>query len=328
MTSRLQTAPRIGMGCWAIGGPFWFGEIAAGYSGADDAESLRAIHAAWDHGIRVFDTSAVYGAGHSERLLGEALAQRGDAVIVSKFGHSIDAATRQLTGPRFDPSYVRWSVEQSLRRLDRDNIDVMLLHLNDLPVNDAEPAFETLEALVATGVIGSYGWSTDFPASAAAMARRLGFSTVQHAMNLFFDAPSMCRVAKEHGLSQLIRSPLGMGVLTGKFDDGRVVPGGDVRAGPPDRQGYFDAGRPRTDLEQQMAAVRELLTVGGRTLAQGALCWLLAKGPGILPIPGAKSAAQAAENAGAMAFGPLPEPVMLEIESILQRPPEGLPRAR
>lgn len=328
MTSRLQTAPRIGMGCWAIGGPFWFGNIAVGYSGADDAESLRAIHAAWDHGIRVFDTSAVYGAGHSERLLGEALAHRGDAVLVSKFGHSIDPATRQLTGPRFDPAYVRWSVEQSLRRLDRDYIDVMLLHLNDLPVEDAEPAFETLEALVAAGVIGSYGWSTDFPASAAAMARRLGFSAVQHSMNLFFDAPSMCRVAREHGLSQLIRSPLGMGVLTGKFDDGRVVPGGDVRAGPPDWQGYFDAGRPRGDLARQMAVVRELLTVGGRTLAQGALCWLLAKGPGILPIPGAKSAAQAIENAGAMAFGPLPEAVMLEIESNLQRPPEGLPRAR
>ena len=328
MTSSLQTAPRIGMGCWAIGGPFWFGEIAAGYSGADDAESLRALHAAWDHGTRVFDTSAVYGAGHSERLLGEALAHRGDAVIVSKFGHSIDATTRQLTGPRFDPAYVRWSVEQSLRRVDRDHIDVMLLHLNDLPVEDAEPAFETLEALVAAGVIGSYGWSTDFPASAAAMAHRLGFSTVQHSMNLFFDAPSMCRLATERGMTQLIRSPLGMGVLTGKFDDGRYVPGGDVRAGPADWQGYFDGGRPRADLARQMTAVRELLTVGGRTPAQGALCWLLAKGPDILPIPGAKSAAQAAENAGAMAFGPLPETVMHEIENLLQRPPEGPPRAR
>lgn len=99
MTSRLQTAPRIGMGCWAIGGPFWFGEIAAGYSGADDVESVRAVDAAWDHGIRVFDTSAVYGAGHSERLLGRALAGRDDAVIISKFGHSIDATTRQRRAP-------------------------------------------------------------------------------------------------------------------------------------------------------------------------------------------------------------------------------------
>ncbi|WP_425483411.1 aldo/keto reductase [Ancylobacter pratisalsi] len=328
MTSRLQTAPRIGMGCWAIGGPFWFGEIAAGYSGADDVESVRAVHAAWDHGIRVFDTSAVYGAGHSERLLGKALAGRDDAVIVSKFGHSIDATTRQLKGPRFEPEYVRWSVEHSLKRLGRDYIDVMLLHLNDLPVADAEPAFETLEAFVAVGAIGSYGWSTDFPASAGAMARRLGFSTVQHSMNLFFDAPSMCRVAREHGLTQLIRSPLGMGVLTGKFDDGRSIPGGDVRAGPPDWQGYFDGGRPREDLARQMAAVRELLTVGGRTLTQGALCWLLAKGPMILPIPGAKTTAQAIENAAAVVFGPLPESVMEEIETVLQRPPEGLPRAR
>lgn len=147
-------------------------------------------------------------------------------------------------------------------------------------------------------------------------------------MNLFFDAPSMCQVAREHGLTQLIRSPLGMGVLTGKFDDGRSIPGGDVRTGPPNWQGYFDGGRPREDLARQMAAVRELLTVGGRTLTQGALCWLLAKGPMILPIPGAKTAAQAIENAAAVAFGPLPESVMEEIETVLQRPPEGLPRAR
>lgn len=77
-----------------------------------------------------------------------------------------------------------------------------------------------------------------------------------------------------------------------------------------------------------MAAVRELLTVGGRTLTQGALCWLLAKGPMILPIPGAKTTAQAIENAAAVVFGPLPESVMEEIETVLQRPPEGLPRAR
>jgi len=66
------------------------------------------------------------------------------------------------------------------------------------------------------------------------------------------------------GLSQLIRSPLGMEVLTGKFEDGRVVPERDVRFGPPDWQDYFDAGRPRTDLAWQIAAVRELLTFGGR----------------------------------------------------------------
>lgn len=181
---------------------------------------------------------------------------------------------------------------------------------------------------MAVGAIGSYGWSTDFPASVAAMARRLGFSTVQHSMNLFFDAPSMCRVATQHGLTQLIRSPLGMGVLTGKFEDGRSVPSGDVRAGTADWQGYFDAGRPRAELAGQMATVRELLTVGGRTLAQGALCWLLTKGPMILPIPGARTAVQATENAAAMAFGPLPGSVMDEIETILQRPAEGPPRPR
>lgn len=119
-----------------------------------------------------------------------------------------------------------------------------------------------------------------------------------------------------------------MGVLTGKFEDGRSVPSGDVRAGPAGWQGYFDAGRPRAELAGQMATVRELLTVGGRTLAQGALCWLLAKGPMILTIPGARTAVQATENAAAMAFGPLPGSVMEEIETILQRPAKGPPRPR
>ncbi len=85
MESKFENAPRIGMGCWAIGGAFWRGDQAVGYSGTNDADSLQAIEASWEAGIRVFDTSAVYGAGHSEALLGKALGTRSDAIIVSKF---------------------------------------------------------------------------------------------------------------------------------------------------------------------------------------------------------------------------------------------------
>ena len=73
MENKLANAPRIGMGCWAIGGPFWNNGVPIGYSGATDKDSIAAIEASWTAGIRVFDTSAVYGAGHSETLLGEAL---------------------------------------------------------------------------------------------------------------------------------------------------------------------------------------------------------------------------------------------------------------
>ncbi|WP_205859802.1 aldo/keto reductase [Cochlodiniinecator piscidefendens] len=328
MTSQLKTAPRIGMGCWAIGGPFWSGNIPVGYSGADDAESTRTVQAAWANGVRVFDTSAVYGAGHSETLLGAALKKRPDAIIISKFGHSFDAGTKQMTGPKHDPAYVRWSIEQSLIRLQRDHIDTMLLHLNGLPVAQARPVFDTLETLRSEGKIRAFGWSTDFWDHLDAIAPAAGFHSVQHSMNLLFDAPSLGKVARHHQLTQLVRSPLGMGVLTGKFSDGATVPNDDVRSNSPDWQGYFQNGQASADYVAQLNAVRELLTTDGKTLAQGALSWLLAKSGNILPLPGAKTVAQAEENAGAIVHGPLPDRIMHEIESILDRPQEGAARAR
>ena len=328
MNSRLSTVSRIGMGCWAIGGPFWSGDIPVGYSGSDDAASRRAIRAAFASGVRVFDTSAVYGAGHSETLLGEVLKDEPDAVIVTKLGHSFDPVTKQMTGPKHDPAYVRWSVEQSLRRLQRDHVDTVLLHLNDLPLEQAKGVFETMAELQRSWKTLAFGWSTDFWDNLDAVASAEGFQAVQHSMNLFFDAPSLGAVARTHGLTQLIRSPLGMGVLTGKFSDGATVPKDDVRSNSPDWQGYFKDGQASADYVAQLNAVREILMSDGRTLAQGALCWLLAKSENIVPLPGAKTAAQAEENAGAMEHGPLPDAAMAEIEDILSRPPEGAPRAR
>ncbi|MEM7302917.1 MAG: aldo/keto reductase [Pseudomonadota bacterium] len=328
MKTDLLKAPRMGMGCWAIGGPFWNGEIPVGWAGANDQDSRAAIEAAWSCGVRAFDTSAVYGTGHSEELLGEVLWNRPDAIIVSKFGHSFDAATRQMTGPKTDPAYIQGSIEESRSRLRRDRVDVMLLHLNDLPIDEAVAVFDVLDEEVERGHIGSYGWSTDFPASLDAFANRENFTAVQHSMNLFFDAPSLSRVAQSHNLPQLIRSPLAMGILSGKYSDGQSVGNGDVRGNNDDWSGYFHDGRAKEELLAKVSAVRELITSGGRTLTQGALCWLVAKSPNTLPIPGAKTAAQAEENASALQFGPLAPDIMQEIEAVLDRPPEGEPRAR
>ena len=328
MSQELANAPKIGMGCWAIGGPFWMGDTPVGYSGANDEDSLAAIEASWEAGIRIFDTSAVYGAGHSETLLGKALSKKTDAIIVSKLGHSFNALTKQMTGPKFDADYVRETVDHSRERLKRDCIDVMLLHLNDLPVDDARQAFDTMEELRNAGKISAYGWSTDFPESLAAVAKDYpGFTTVQHAMNVCLDNPAMSACADGLGLVRLIRSPLAMGILTGKFDGNHRVPHGDVRRDAPDLQGNFEDGRPSELRTQQLSAVRELLTQDGRTLAQGALCWLLAKSPNNVPIPGAKTAAQARENAAALEFGPLNEAAMAEIEAVIERAPFGDTRA-
>jgi len=328
MDNLFANVPRIGMGCWAIGGPFWSGEVPVGYSGTNDQYSIQAIHAAWASGVRVFDTSAVYGAGHSEILLGKALKDRPDAIVMSKFGHSFDAVEKQMTGPNFDATYIKDSIEQSRQRLQRDQIDLMQLHLNDLEVENATQVFDTLENIRSLGHIASYGWSTDFPDSLNAVAGREGFIAVQHAMNLFFDAASLSTVAETHDLVQLNRSPLAMGVLTGKYSNGSKVASDDVRSNDAQWQGYFTDSTVAPEYERQLDAVRDLITIGGRTLAQGALCWLLAKSSRTLPLPGAKNSDQSEENAGAIELGPLPENIMMEIEGVLNRPPEGPARAR
>lgn len=317
-----DTKMRMGMGCWAIGGPFWDGDVPLGYSGTNDKDSIDAIEASWDSGIRLFDTSAAYGAGHSESLLGQALERKDDAIVVSKFGHSIDTASRQMTGPKFDADYIRWSTEQSRTRLKRDRIDIMLLHLNDLSVEEAKPVFETLAEIREEGKITAYGWSTDFPDKLQAVANPAGFQAVEYAMNIFFDAPSINEVARQHNLAGLVRSPLAMGVLTGKYSEGTKVPDNDIRNTNQIWLSYFKDGGISPSHAKQLEAIRDLITVGGRSLTQGALCWLLAKHSHIVPIPGAKNARQATENAAALSFGPLPQDTMLEIEAVLERPSE------
>ncbi len=324
----LTDSPRIGMGCWAIGGPLWSGETPLGYSGTDDAESARTIEAAWAAGVRVFDTAAVYGAGHSEALLGQVLGNRAGSIVVSKFGPVFDRETRQVLRDDVSPAAIRASTEASLDWLRRDRIDVLLCHVNTLPVAQVPEVFDTLEALRGAGKIGSYGWSTDFPERLDAAAGWPGFAAVEYTMNVFFDAPSQHAMAERHGLQHLIRSPLAMGLLTGKFAAGDAVASDDVRANTFEWLDYFKDGRVSEALIARLDAVRELLTSGGRTLGQGALGWLLARSPGLIPVPGAKTVAQAEENAAAMALGPLPAEVMAEIERLVARPPEGPARER
>ena len=324
----LAGCPRIGMGCWAIGGAMWAGDAPVGYANADDGESRRAIEASWAAGVRVFDTAAGYGAGHSEDLLGEVLGDRDGSIIVSKFGPVFDREARQITGVAFDPASIRASAHASLSRLRRSRIDVLLCHVNSLDISHVASVFDALETLRREGAIGSYGWSTDFPDRLNAAAGYPGFAAVEHGMNVFFDAPSLSAVAERHRLPQVIRSPLAMGLLTGKFGAGDRIADDDVRSNTFDWLDYFKGGVVSQDYLDRLAAVRELLTVGGRTLGQGALGWLLAKSPALIPVPGARTSAQAAENAAAMDLGPLPAAVMREIETVIARPPEGEPRER
>ncbi|MEU5675252.1 aldo/keto reductase, partial [Micromonospora sp. NPDC047753] len=149
----------LGMGCWAIGGPWAEGTQPLGWGAVDDDESVRAVRRALELGITLFDTADTYGAGHGERVLGRALAgRRDDAVIATKWGYTFDEAARQATGEDASPGYLRSAVTASLRRLGTDRIDLYQLHLADLSVPRAQALIGTCEDLVAEGLIRAYGW--------------------------------------------------------------------------------------------------------------------------------------------------------------------------
>ncbi|KKK04566.1 aldo/keto reductase [Micromonospora sp. HK10] len=310
----------IGMGCWAIGGPLWDGEQPLGWGEVDDDESIRTIHRALDLGATLFDTSSNYGAGHSERVLGRALAGRRDrAVIATKFGYPTDEATRQATGEDASPAYARRSLEDSLRRLGTDYIDLYQLHLNGLPVPAALDLVGTLEDLVGQGKIRAYGWSTDDPGSARAFAAAGPHCTaIQHDQSVLRDNAAMLAVCDEFDLASLNRGPLAMGLLTAKYQGTPAARGGDdVRGIAPEWLPWFSGGVPRAEWADRVARVRAVLTADGRTLAQGALGWLLARSERTLPIPGCRTVAQAEENLGTLAYGPLPDAAFAEVERLL-----------
>ncbi len=323
-----KPVPRLGLGCWAIGGPFFGGGNPLGYGEVSEADARATIEAAWDGGIRLFDTAAVYGAGLSERRVGAALAGRDGAVIVTKIGIHFDEDAKEVTGVLERADEVRPAVEACLRRLQRDQIDLVFLHLNTMEIAAARPVFEALEGLREEGLIGAHGWSTDFPDRAGSMSDLPGFQAVQHGANVVADVPTMTDQLVRDGLWALNRSPLAMGILTGKFKAGDRVDAGDVRANSFDWLAYFEGGVVQPAFVDMVEALRALLTTDGRTVGQGALNWLMARSPRNIPIPGARNATQAAENAGALAFGPLPKDTMAAIEAAIDRPPEGPPRER
>ncbi|MER7417530.1 aldo/keto reductase [Micromonospora peucetia] len=306
----------LGMGCWAIGGPWAQGVQPLGWGAVDDDESIRAIRHALDLGVTLFDTADTYGAGHGERVLGRALAGRRDeAVIATKWGCTFDEATRQATGEDASPAYLRQAVAHSLRRLGTDRIDLYQLHLADLPVPRAEMLVGTLEDLVAEGLIRAYGWSTDRPDRAAAFGLGARHATaVQHALSVLRDAPELLAVCDKYDLASVNRGPLGMGLLSGKYTAGSTLPRDDVRGVTPGSLEWFRGGRPAPEWLRRVAAVRAALTADGRTLAQGALGWLWARSDRTVPIPGCRTVAQVQENAGALHRGPLPADQFAEVE--------------
>jgi aryl-alcohol dehydrogenase-like predicted oxidoreductase len=311
----------LGIGCWAIGGPFWAGEQPLGWGEVDDDESIRAVRTALDLGVNFFDTANVYGAGRSERVLAEALrGRRGEVVIATKFGATFDEQTRQVGADDGTVEGMQRAVRESLRRLGTDYIDLYQLHINSLPIPQALDLVPALEGLVEQGLIRAYGWSTDFPERATAFAEAgVHCATIQADLSVLRGSFGVIPVADEHDLAVIIRGPLAMGLLGGKYTAESRLPQDDVRGLSPEWMTYFTDGRPTAEFLNRIDAVRDVLTSGGRTLAQGALAWLWAYSGRTVPIPGCRTVAQVEENAGALAFGPLSAAELADVEKLMNR---------
>ena len=318
--SGIEVSP-MGLGCWAIGGPFWANETPLGWGEVDDQESIRAIHAALDLGVTLFDTANVYGAGHSEKVLGRAFSGiRSRVVIATKFNAVFDEITRQVTGSDTSPAGIRAACEDSLRRLNTDYLDLYQFHDNDFPAGKAEPVRETLETLVKEGKIRAYGWSTDYPERVEVFAQGPKCAAIQLQLNVLDDNPAVIEQCEKYNLAALNRGPLAMGLLTNKYTGATKLSADDVRGEKsPEWMKYFKAGKPNADWLSKRDAVREILISNGRSVAQGALAWLWARSKKTLPIPGFRTVAQVEENAGAMHFGPLTTEQMREINKLLGR---------
>ena len=315
----------LGLGCWAVGGPWTINGSQAGWSVVDDNESSRAIQRALELGVNFFDTAANYGAGHSERLLGKIFKGRRDQVVIAtKFGYQVDEAAKEVLnydGKEEDSdvaSRVRTDAEASLKRLDTDYIDVYQLHVWGLGIERALQARDVLEDLVREGKIRTYGWSTDRTDAIKAFSTSPNCSVVQQQLSVLDGNMELLALCEQLNLASINRGPLGMGLLTGKFAPESTFAADDVRHNANWHPG-FKNGKPTQEWLDKLAAIHDVLTSNGRTLSQGALAWIWARSPQTVPIPGFKTVAQVEENCKALQFGPLDSGQMAEIDQILGR---------
>jgi aryl-alcohol dehydrogenase-like predicted oxidoreductase len=310
----------LGMGCWAIGGPWTWAQpgrepFPAGWGSTDDDESIRAIHCALDLGVNFFDTAANYGAGHSEVVLGRALeGKRDNVVIATKFGHIVNEAEKTVYGDADQIlKNVRTDIENSLRRLQTDFIDIYQLHEGGFDPKRALELQSTLEELVSAGKIRWYGWSTDIVDSARAFAPGEHCTSIQFRLNAIYDNPEMRQVCADFDLAGINKDPLNKGILTGKFNSTSTFPENDIRS----RENFSN---PEVVKRLKIVdEVRDIFTSDGRTMAQGALAYIWALDERMVPIPGFKSVKQVTENAGAMQYGPLVESQMKEVQAIVAK---------
>ena len=301
----------VSFGAWAVGGPAKLGDIEIGWGEVDDATSMRAIERAYDLGVNFFDTADVYGAGHSEEVLGQAFAGRRDKVIIaSKVGNRTLASGEWAKD--FSKDWILQAIDESLSRLRTDYVDLYQLHTAQEVDDYTDDTFEALEAIKSAGKIRFYGVSIGPYQQGPPVIRNTNADTIQVIYNILSRGPEedLLPLAQERNVGIIARVPLASGFLTGKFTKDTAFPPNDHRARlyPPEK------------IEATVEAVGRLkfLTAGGRkTLAQAALQYCLAHPAVSCVIPGAKTPEQAADNAAASDGVLLSEEELARIRSLI-----------
>lgn len=263
----------------------------------DEQASAVVVDAALDAGINFFDTADVYGSGQSEEFLGKALGKRRDSVLIAtKFGHQVDDAHRG--GAR--PEYIRLAVENSLRRLGTDRIDLYQQHRPDpeVPIEDTLAALNDLVRAGKVREIGASNFSAEQLQEAEAVVRpgAARFVSVQNHYSLFHREPEeqVLPAVERAGIAFLPYFPLANGLLTGKYRRGQARPEG-ARLSEGER-----ADRVLTD--QNLQVVEELIRFAdarGHTILDLAFSWLLAHTAVASVIAGATSPEQIRGNTAA-----------------------------
>jgi aryl-alcohol dehydrogenase-like predicted oxidoreductase len=277
----------IGFGCMSI---------SANYGpAADRNQGIEVIRAAHEKGVTFFDTAEVYGPYTSEELVGEALAPfRDKVVIATKFGFAIDGTI----GLNSRPEHIKKVVEESLKRLKTDRVDLYYQHRVDpeVPIEDVAGA---IKSLIKEGKVLHFGLSE---ASARTIRKAHAVqpvTAIQSEYSLWTRDPEhngVLQTCEELGIGFVPWSPIGMGYLTGKIDAQiKLDPKTDLRSEfPRFNPENLEANRSVVDLLKRFAEKKKA------TPAQVALAWLLAQKPWIVPIPGTRRKDHLDENLGAI----------------------------
>tara|TARA_R110002020_G_scaffold64495_3_gene171131 strand:- start:5554 stop:6546 length:993 start_codon:yes stop_codon:yes gene_type:complete len=293
----------IGLGCWNFAGP---------YGPTSEQESHETLEAARDLGIDFIDTANVYGMGVSEKVIGSYLKQHKSSFrIATKAGIRRDPST----GARvFDnsPEHLRSELENSLRNLGVDHVDLFYVHRReaDRPI---EEVADTLQRLKQEGKIGGIGFSEIAPASLRVAHAVAPVSAVQSEYSLWTRQPDlgMVQACETLGVAFVAFSPLGRGVFGAEAPDPARFGEGDFRKANP-RFLEPNFSRNMAAIAPFKAYARDL----GTTPIALAIAWLLSRGPHVIPIPGTRSAAHLADCAGGVSLD-LTAEHLAEIERIL-----------